>query len=240
MSESHRNKSQEKNHNSKVASELNNLIQIISGTSSLIENIWEGRPGSEKYFEMLRASIERAEQVTAQLVAQAGGTNRKRLLPSDLEQRFDEALIAGAPNQRKHSILVVDDEPMALELLHGVLSDAGYEVAVAQSGFESLDLFRRDTQAFDLILTDLSMPLMDGEETFERLRQMSPTVNVVLMAGFVDSGRLEKMMNNGLSGFVGKPFAPVEILAVVTSVISAAEQSKEGTNGIAAPVSKNR
>lgn len=236
MSESHRNKSQEKNHNSKVASELNNLIQIISGTSSLIENIWEGRPGSEKYFEMLRASIERAEQVTAQLVAQAGGTNRKRLLPSNLEQRFDEALIAGAPNQRKHSILVVDDEPMALELLHGVLSDAGYEVAVAQSGFESLDLFRRDTQAFDLILTDLSMPLMDGEETFERLRQMSPTVNVVLMAGFVDSGRLEKMMNNGLSGFVGKPFAPVEILAVVTSVISAADQSKEGTSGIAAAV----
>jgi CheY-like chemotaxis protein len=236
MSESHRNNSQEKNHNSKVASELNNLIQIISGTSSLIENIWEGRPGSEKYFEMLRASIERAEQVTAQLVAQAGGTNRKRLLPSGLEQRFDEALIAGAPNQRKHSILVVDDEPMALELLHGVLSDAGYEVAVAQSGFESLDLFRRDTHAFDLILTDLSMPLMDGEETFERLRQMSPTVNVVLMAGFVDSGRLEKMMNNGLSGFVGKPFAPVEILAVVTSVISAADQSKEGTSGIAAAV----
>jgi FixJ family two-component response regulator len=65
---------------------------------------------------------------------------------------------------------------------------------------------------------------------------MSPTVNVVLMAGFVDSGRLEKMMNNGLSGFVGKPFAPVEILAVVTSVISAADRSKEGTSGIAAAV----
>src|SRR5213592_4155549 len=115
MSESHRNKSQEKNHNSKVASELNNLIQIISGTSSLIENIWEGRPGSEKYFEMLRASIERAEQVTAQLVAQAGGADRKRVLPPELEQTFAEALIAGAPNQRKHSILLVDDEPMALE-----------------------------------------------------------------------------------------------------------------------------
>src|SRR5438874_8558363 len=236
MSESHRNKSQEENHNSKIESELNKLVQIISGTSSLIENIWEGRPSAEKYFEMLRASIESAEQVTAQLVVQAGGANRKRRLPSDLEQRFDEALIAGAPNQRKHSILVVDDEPMALELLHGVLTDAGYEVVVAQSGFECLDLFRRDTHAFDLILTDLSMPLMDGEETFERLRQMSPTANVVLMAGFVDSGRLEKMMNKGLSGFVGKPFAPVAILAVVTSVISAAEQSKEGPSGIAAAV----
>src|SRR5438876_9692615 len=236
MSESHRNKTHEKTHISNSASELNSLSQISPGTGSLIENIWEGRPGWEKYFEMLRASIERAEQVTAQLVAQAGGSNRKRRLPSDLEQRFDEALIAGAPNQRRHSILVVDDEPMALELLHGVLTDAGYEVAVAQSGFEFLDRFRRDTHAFDLILTDLSMPLMDGEETFERLRQMSPTANVVLMAGFVDSGRLEKMMNNGLSGFVGKPFAPVEILAVATSVISAAEQSKEGTSGIAAAV----
>ncbi len=236
MSESHQKKSQKGDDNSKVASELNNLIQIISGTSSLIENIWEGRPGSEKYFEMLRASIERAEQVTAQLVAQAGGADRKRVLRSDLEQRFDETLIAGAPNQRKHSILVVDDEPMALELLHGVLTDAGYDVSVAQSGFECLDLFRRDAHAYDLILTDLSMPLMDGEETFQRLRQMSPTANVVLMAGFVDSARLEKMMNNGLSGFVGKPFAPVEILAVVTSVISAAERSKEGGNGIAAAI----
>src|SRR5256886_6604077 len=233
MSESHQKETQKRDDNSKVASELNNLIQIISGTSSLIENIWEGRPGSEKYFEMLRASIERAEQVTAQLVAQAGGSNCKRVLRPDLEQRFDEALIAGAPNQRKHSILLVDDEPMALELLHGVLTEAGYEVSVAQSGFECLDLFRRDAHAYDLILTDLSMPLMDGEETFQRLRQMSPTANVVLMAGFLDSASLGKMKHNGMCGFVGKPFAPVEILSVVTSVISAAGRSKESCNGIA-------
>ena len=233
MSESNRQNLQEED-KSKVASELNNLIQIISGTSSLIENIWEGNPGSEKYFEMLRASIERAEQVTAQLVAQAGGATSKRILPPDLEQRFDEALIAGAPNERKHSILVVDDEPMALELLHSVLTDAGYDVAIAQSGFECLDLFRRDGPHYDLVLTDLSMPLMDGEETFQRLRQLAPTAKVVLMAGFIDSGQIEKMMSDGLSGFVGKPFAPVEILAVVTSVLSGAESSKANRTGIAA------
>src|SRR5215470_5719237 len=217
---------------SKVASELNNLIQIISGTSSLIENIWEGSPGSEKYFEMLRASIERAEQVTAQLVAQAGGATSKRMLPPELEQSFDEALIAGAPNECKHSILVVDDEPMALELLHSVLTDAGYKVALAQSGFECLDLVRRNGASYDLVLTDLSMPLMDGEETFQRLRQIAPAAKVVLMAGFVDSSRLEKMMSNGLNGFVGKPFALVEILAVVTSVLSGADQSKADATDI--------
>jgi CheY-like chemotaxis protein len=233
MSESNRQNLQGDD-KSKVASELNNLIQIISGTSSLIENIWEGSPGSEKYFEMLRASIERAEQVTAQLVAQAGGTTSKRMLPPALEQSFDETLIAGAPNERKHSILVVDDEPMALELLHNVLTDAGYKVAVAQSGFECLDLFRRAGPPYDLVLTDMLMPLMDGEETFQRLRQISPAAKVVLMAGFVDSNRLEQMMSNGLNGFVGKPFAPVEILAVVTSVLSGADQSKADTTDIAA------
>src|SRR5438552_7773939 len=220
--------------NTKVVHELNNLIQTISGTSSLIENIWEGSPGSEKYFEMLRASIERAEQVTAQLVAQAGGATSKRMLPPELEQTFAEALIAGAPNEHKHSILVVDDEPMALELLHSVLTDAGYDVAVAQSGFECVDLFRRGGPSYDLVLTDLSMPLMDGEETFQRLRQIAPAAKVVLMAGFVDNIRLEKMMSNGLSGFVGKPFAPVEILAVVTSVLSGTDQSKADTTDIAA------
>src|SRR5438094_4890247 len=192
MSESHQKETQKRDDNSKVASELNNLIQIISGTSSLIENIWEGSPGSEKYFEMLRASIQRAEQVTAQLVAQAGGATSKRMLAPELEQSFDETLIAGAPSAHKHSILVVDDEPMALELLHSILTDAGYEVAVAQSGFECLDLFRRAGPSYDLILSDLSMPLMDGEETFERLRQIAPAAKVVLMAGFVDNSRLEK------------------------------------------------
>jgi CheY-like chemotaxis protein len=233
MSESNR-QNLEGDDQSKVASELNNLIQIISGTSSLIENIWEGSPGSEKYFEMLRASIERAEQVTAQLVAQAGGATAKRMLPSELEQTFDEALIAGTPNERKRSILVVDDEPMALELLHSILTDAGYDVTVAQSGFECLDLFRRARPSYDLVLTDLFMPLMDGEETFQRLRQIAPAAKVVLMAGFVESGRLEQLMSNGLSGFVGKPFAPVEILAVVTSVLSRADQSKADTTDIAA------
>jgi CheY-like chemotaxis protein len=63
---------------------------------------------------------------------------------------------------------------------------------VAQSGFECLDLFRRAGPSYDLVLTDLSMPLMDGEETFERLRQIAPAAKVVLMAGFVDSNRLEK------------------------------------------------
>lgn len=212
---------------SKVASELNNLLQIIAGTSMLIENVWEGAPGSEKYFTMLRTSIERAEQVTAQLVARAGGTSGKVILHPTFQQ--PAATVPSPPSTvRKPSILVTDDEAMALTLLQNVFSQSGYDVVTAQSGFECLDLFRRRPQAFDLILLDLAMPFMDGEETFGRLRQISPAIDIVLMAGFVETERLERMMSGGLGGFLGKPFATDDVLNLVNSVLERARQRKSG------------
>jgi CheY-like chemotaxis protein len=211
---------------SKMASELNNLLQIISGTSTLIENVWEGAAGSEKYFTMLRTSIERAEQVTAQLVARAGGTSGIILHPT-FQQPATPVPSPGS-SMRKPSLLVTDDEAMALTLLQSVFSEAGYDVTTAQSGFECLDLFRRRPQSFDVILLDLTMPFMDGEETFGRLRQISSSIDVVLMAGFVDTERLERMMSGGLAGFLGKPFATQDVLTLVKSVIERAGERRSG------------
>jgi CheY-like chemotaxis protein len=216
---------------SKVASELNNLLQIISGTSTLIENVWEGAQGSEKYFTMLRTSIERAEQVTAQLVERAGGTSGKVIL----HPAFQQPAAAAPPppsDARKRSILVTDDEAMALTLLQNIFSESGYEVTTAQSGFECLDLFRRRPQSFDLILLDLAMPFMDGEETFGRLRQISPAIDIVLMAGFVETERLERMMSGGLAGFLGKPFSTDHVLALANSVLERARQRQACIGGL--------
>src|ERR1700682_6519150 len=69
---------------SKATRELNNLLQIIAGTSSLIENIWEGNDASEKYLAMLRTSIERAEKVTAELAKYAGGSDKKAFMHPDI------------------------------------------------------------------------------------------------------------------------------------------------------------
>ncbi|MGI9113540.1 MAG: hypothetical protein DLM52_06260 [Chthoniobacterales bacterium] len=212
---------------SKVASELNNLLQIIAGTSTLIENVWEGAEGSDKYFAMLRSSIERAEQVTAQLVARAGGASGKVKLHPTFQEPAN-VIDLPKPHARKRSILVTDDETMALTLLHNVMAEADYEVTTAQSGFECLDLFRRAPHSFDLVLLDLAMPFMDGEETFARLRSISPAIEVVLMAGFVEPTQLERMMSNGLAGFLAKPFATGDVLALADSVIERARQRRFG------------
>ena len=215
---------------SKAASELNNLLQIISGTSTLIENVWEGAEESEKYFTMLRTSIERAEQVTAQLVARAGGTSGKVVLHPTFHQPA-AAVPAPATPTGQRSILITDDEVMALTLLQRLFSESGYHVTIAQSGFECLDVFRRQPQTFDLVLLDLAMPFMDGEETFGHLRRISSSLDVVLMAGFAEADRLERMMSAGLAGFLGKPFGTEEVLALANSVIERTRQRRSGISG---------
>jgi PleD family two-component response regulator len=133
---------------------LNNLIHILSGTVSQLENIWEGTSTSEKYFEMLRVSVERAAKVTAELMKYAGGADEKTLLHPALAPSPPHAPAPPPALPQKRCILVVDDEPMALALARMVLSEAGFDVVTAQSGFEALDLFQKDPSRFALVLLD--------------------------------------------------------------------------------------
>ena len=204
---------------SKATSELNNLLQIISGTSAQIGNLWEGSDGSEEYLKMLRSSIERAESVASQLAAQAGGTDHKVLMHPELTSFLKPNTIAEMP-RAKPTILIVDDESMALVLIKRLLTEAGYHAVTAQSGFEALDLFRRQPNAFQLVLLDLTMPFMDGEETFQRLREIRSDVPVVLCTGFIRRDHLDRLMNAGIAGFLRKPLAPDEIVEHVRAVLA--------------------
>lgn len=212
-----------------ATSELNNLLEIISGTSAAIENIWEGNDGSQKYFDMLRASVDRAAQVTAQLVEHAGGSDKKVLFHPELASfAKPRNASAPAPEKKKRSLLIVDDEPMALVLSKRVLMEAGFEVVTAQSGFECLDLFRKRPRHFDLILLDLAMPFMDGEETFGRLRNIRPDVVVLLSTGFIAEERLDRMLGAGLAGFLRKPHRPSELVANIQAILESVKMSRVG------------
>ncbi|MEY2561385.1 MAG: two-component system, cell cycle sensor histidine kinase and response regulator CckA [Verrucomicrobiota bacterium] len=209
-----------------AASELNNLLEIISGTSSVIENIWAGNEGSQKYFDMLRTSVDRAAKVTAQLVEHAGGTDKKILLHPELTEFARPRKQPQAAPKRTRQLLVVDDEPMALVLAKRILSEAGFEVTTAQSGFECLDFVRKRPRHFDLVLLDLSMPFMDGEETFGRLRGINPELVVLLSTGFIAQERLDRMLAAGMAGFLRKPHRPDEMVAHVRSVIESVKMSR--------------
>src|SRR2546425_12228648 len=89
----HRRKSVSKESVSKATSELNNLLQIISGTSAEIGNLWEGCEGSEQYLNMLRSSIDRAEAVAA-------GANQKVLMHPELASFLKPKTISEMPRAK--------------------------------------------------------------------------------------------------------------------------------------------
>jgi CheY-like chemotaxis protein len=208
----------------KASSELNNLLQIISGTSTLLEDGSDGSESSEKYLSMLRTSIERAEKVAENLVHHAGGTNAQKLMHPDLAG-FVRSKTGNPSGPNKRSIMLVDDEEMALTLVKRVLENAGFAVATASSGFQCLEFFRKQPLAYEMILLDLTMPFMDGEETFKRLREIRADIPVVLCTGFIQQERLGRLMSSGLTGFLRKPIAADEIVSFVRSTLASVKYS---------------
>jgi DNA-binding response OmpR family regulator len=147
---------------------------------------------------------------------------------SDLEPSQNPSVTDAAGRPRR--ILVVDDEPAARILAQRLFSESGYEVVTTSSGFDCLKEFRKRPHWFDLILLDLSMPSMDGEETFRRLRVINPLVVVLLSTGFLGQAqtRIDRMLAGGLAGVIRKPHRPDELLNQVQAILERVKISSVG------------
>lgn len=117
------------------------------------------------------------------------------------------------------TLLVVDDEPMVRFVMTTVLSATGFTVLEAEDGQEALDIFRRHREDIRAVLLDLSMPRMDGEETFAEMRRLNPSVPVVLLSGYNEKDSMKRFPAEALAGFLGKPFKPVALVEKVREVL---------------------
>jgi CheY-like chemotaxis protein len=115
-------------------------------------------------------------------------------------------------------ILVVDDEKKVRDVLSAILSYMGYEVAVATSGNEGLELFLK--HSFDLVLTDLSMPDMDGWTLAFHIKDTSPHTPVILITGEQREGVMEKLGASAVDSALFKPFGWSELQQTVQHVFN--------------------
>jgi two-component system, OmpR family, KDP operon response regulator KdpE len=109
-------------------------------------------------------------------------------------------------------ILVVDDEPQITRVLRASLVSSGYDVSLARDGIEAFDAFRESVP--DLVITDLSMPNMDGIELTRAIRQMGDTPIIVLSVREQETIKIAAL-DEGADDYVTKPFSMQELLARV-------------------------
>ena len=112
-------------------------------------------------------------------------------------------------------ILVVDDEEAVRIVMERSLAHLGYEVVVAESGEEALCFFRENCASFALVIIDMIMPQMTGDELFYELKKVDSSAKVLIASGYSSDSRTRAILDDGAVGFIQKPFAVEELACEV-------------------------
>lgn len=117
------------------------------------------------------------------------------------------------------TVLVVDDEDAVRRVSQRLLATVGFETIAARNGREAVAIYRARAHDISLVLLDLTMPEMDGEETFSELKKIQEDVQVLLCSGYHDPHIQQVFAARGVAGFVRKPFSGDELISAVRGVV---------------------
>ena len=126
----------------------------------------------------------------------------------------------GLMSENGKTILLVEDEEQVFQVGMLMLERLGYSVIGAKSGNEAIDIFRSNLNSIDLVLLDLVMPDMGGEDTFDTLKQLKPDVNVLLSTGYNENEVVSKLISSGCKGYIQKPFTMDKLIDKLSTVLN--------------------
>jgi len=116
-------------------------------------------------------------------------------------------------------VLIVDDEESVRGLARAMLEDMGFTVLTAVDGRDGVEVFRREAERISVVLLDMTMPHMDGEEVFREMRRIRKDVRTILSSGYNEQSATDRFAGKGLAGFIQKPYSYNELLAIVRKVL---------------------
>jgi len=145
--------------------------------------------------------------VNVYLPASAKKTKGKRPAPSD------EVMLG------TETVLLVDDEKIIHDVGGEMLKEMGYQVYLANSGSEAVDIYSRHRGEIQLVILDMIMPDMDGGETYDTLLEMNPEIKVLLASGYSMTSQVTEILNRGFNDFIQKPFNMLRLSKKIRSIL---------------------
>ena len=133
------------------------------------------------------------------------GTAFEVFLPAITREEAEATIAEETMAAGNEHVLFVDDEPMLVDIAKKMLESIGYQVTTRTSPIEALELFRLRPQAFDVVVTDLTMPQMTGDKLAKAIRGIRPDLPIILCTGFSASLNDQKAAQAGIRPLLHKP-----------------------------------
>jgi CheY-like chemotaxis protein len=157
------------------------------------------------------------------------GTCFSIFLPATGKRASSETYQAGVQTGGSERILFVDDELPIVRMGSQTLSRLGYQVSECTGSLEALNMFRSGTDHFDLVITDMTMPNMSGDELAKALLAIRPDIPIILLTGYSKRVDERTMAAIGIKAFAFKPIIRKELAAMVRDVLDGASLTLAGS-----------
>jgi CheY-like chemotaxis protein len=150
------------------------------------------------------------------------GTTFKVLFPASevRPSRMESGAQMQADLRDIGTVLVIDDEEMVRGVAKSMLESYGYSVLVADDGRSAVELFKEVGHQISVVVLDLTMPSMSGEETFRQLRTIRSNVRVILSSGYDEVEAVKRFTGKSLTGFIQKPYTAGQLAQKVRDAVN--------------------
>ncbi len=149
----------------------------------------------------------------------------------------DQEVVKEAPGPNRQAIqygqdtiLLVDDEPIIIDVGQKMLERLGYRVLIARSGDEALEVYGKKRTEIALVILDMIMPGMGGGETYDRMKAIDGNVRVLLSSGYSIKGQAKEIMDRGCKGFIQKPFTLFDLSMKIREALGETKSGESRKN----------
>ncbi|MBB3064666.1 MULTISPECIES: response regulator [Limibacillus] len=206
-----------------LAHDFNNVLTSIMGSTEILRGRMQCDMDDEQELDTIRKEAERAAHILRRLTASSDrallteAVQQNGALDEEQEKEMNDAAQSGAIR-----VLLAEDDDSVRSCASLALRRAGYHVTACASGVDAWDVFQMRPASFHLLVTDLSMPVLDGASLIQRARLLRPRLRVLLISGYCDDRIAFDLISRGEAGFLPKPFALKQLLDHVRGQLSIA------------------
>ncbi len=147
------------------------------------------------------------------------GTRFKIMLPASTKASREDRMEPNNIKEGKETILLVDDEEMVVDICSEILKRLGYQVMTAINGRTALSVFEESRDEIDLVILDLIMPGMGGEQVYDGLVALKPDIKVLLASGYALDDQARELLSRGADDFIQKPYSVTDLSQKVRQIL---------------------